>query len=271
MRKNVLTAAMVLLPMLLTAADRITLRDGSSYEGNLISSDSRRVVFQIENGARRTFTRNQVRSIEMDSSAPAQSGSVFGNTTGAANRAANRRNVANANAITIPAGTDLQVRTNESIETRTATAGRTYDAEINQDVTGASGNVIIPRGSDVELVVREVNEGGTVGSAEIALDIQSISMNGRRYLISTADLEQSGREGIGANRRTATMVGGGAALGGLIGALGGGGKGAAIGAVIGAAAGGAVQVLTRGKEVNVPAETVLSFKLDQPASLELVR
>ena len=67
--------------------------------------------------------------------------------------------------------------------------------------------------------------------------------------------------GIGANRRTATMVGGGAALGTLLGAIAGGGKGAAIGAVAGAVAGGAAQVLTRGKEVNVPAET----ELDVPA------
>lgn len=64
------------------------------------------------------------------------------------------------------------------------------------------------------------------------------------------------------------MVGGGAALGTLIGAVAGGGKGAAIGAITGAAGGAAIQVLTRGKEVNVPAETVLTFRLDQPWRLE---
>jgi outer membrane lipoprotein SlyB len=67
------------------------------------------------------------------------------------------------------------------------------------------------------------------------------------------------------------MLGGGAALGGLLGAIAGGGKGAVIGAITGAAAGGAVQVLTKGKEVRVPAETILTFKLDQPVRLELVR
>ena len=74
-------------------------------------------------------------------------------------------------------------------------------------------------------------------------------------------------EGIGKNRRTAEMVGGGAALGTLLGAIAGGGKGAAIGAVAGAATGGTAQVLTKGKEVNSPAKTVLKFKLDRPLHL----
>jgi outer membrane lipoprotein SlyB len=64
------------------------------------------------------------------------------------------------------------------------------------------------------------------------------------------------------------MVGGGAVLGTLIGAVAGGGKGAAIGAVTGSAAGAGAQVLTRGKSVKVPAESKLSFKLDQPLSLQ---
>ncbi len=63
------------------------------------------------------------------------------------------------------------------------------------------------------------------------------------------------------------MTGGGAVLGTVIGAIAGGGKGAAIGAVGGGAGGAATQVLTRGKEVNVPAETLLTFKLDQPVTL----
>jgi outer membrane lipoprotein SlyB len=85
--------------------------------------------------------------------------------------------------------------------------------------------------------------------------------------VSTADIEQRDANGIGKNRRTAEMVGGGAVLGTLLGAIAGGGKGAAIGAVAGAAAGGGVQVLTKGHEIRVPAETVLNFRLDQPLHL----
>jgi outer membrane lipoprotein SlyB len=96
-------------------------------------------------------------------------------------------------------------------------------------------------------------------------------VNGIRYLVTTQDVQRSSDSGLGANRRTATMVGGGAALGTLLGAIAGGGKGAAIGAVAGAAAGGTAQVLTRGKTVKVPAETELTFRLDQPLQLQATR
>jgi hypothetical protein len=85
-------------------------------------------------------------------------------------------------------------------------------------------------------------------NAEIALDLQSIKVGNRRYLVNTADSEQKAQGGVGANKRTAEMVGGGAVLGTLIGAIAGGGKGAAIGAVAGAGAGAGTQVLTRGKD-----------------------
>src|SRR5207247_4612434 len=120
----------------------------------------------------------------------------------------------------------------------------------------------------VHLVVRDMSSGGATGSRELTLDLQSVSVNGATYYISTEDMRRSGeREGIGKNKRTAEMVGGAAALGTLLGAIAGGGKGAAIGAVAGAATGAGVQVLTRGKEVRVPAETVLTFRLDRPLYL----
>ena len=80
-----------------------------------------------------------------------------------------------------------------------------------------------------------------------------------------------GGHGIGANQRTAVMVGGGAAAGAIIGAILGGGKGAAIGAGVGAAGGAGVEVLTKGKEVRVPAETILNFKLDTDLHLQPAR
>jgi outer membrane lipoprotein SlyB len=88
--------------------------------------------------------------------------------------------------------------------------------------------------------------------------------------VSNYDEAQSANTGIGANNRTCEMVGGCAVLGTLMGPLAGGGKGAAIGAVAGAVVGGAVQVLTRGDRVKVPAETELNFRLDRPLHLEPV-
>lgn len=102
----------------------------------------------------------------------------------------------------------------------------------------------------------------------MALDIRSITVDGRRYLISTTDLTLESDTGIGRNRRTPEAVGGGSALGTIIGAIAGGGKGAAIGAVVGAAGGAGAQILTRGRDVRVPAETVLRFRLDRPVTLQ---
>jgi len=167
----------------------------------------------------------------------------------------------------LPAGTQLSVRTDQTINSENAAPGRTYPASVMQDVVDRNGSVVIPRGSEAMLIVREVNEGGTIHNGNFVLDIDSIRVNGRRYTVNTADLETRDRNGIGKNRRTGEMVGGGAVLGTLIGAIAGGGKGAAIGAIAGAAAGGGAQVLTKGREIRVPAETVLNFRLEEPLHL----
>ena len=102
----------------------------------------------------------------------------------------------------------------------------------------------------------------------MVLDVRSIVVDGRRYFVSTTDLTLESDTGIGTNRRTAEATGGGALLGTIIGAIAGGGKGAAIGAVVGAAGGASAQVLTRGRDVRVPAETVLRFRLDRAVYLQ---
>ena len=168
----------------------------------------------------------------------------------------------------IPAGTQLDIRTNENITADESSVGREYSAEISKDVMGPNGQLLIPRASPATLTVQDISSGSMgVGSNQVALGLKAVSINGRSYLVQTDTAKASGNRGIGANRRTAEMTGGGALLGTLIGAVAGGGKGAAIGAVVGAAGGATAQVLTRGKEVKVPAETVLSFKLDQPVML----
>jgi hypothetical protein len=167
----------------------------------------------------------------------------------------------------IPAGTSLEIRTNESINTKSTAEGRTYSAEIATDVVSADGNVLISRGSPAQLVVMQVTEArGVRGGPGLEVGLQSVTVNGQRYLVSSADVDRE--RGLGKNERTAKMVGGGAALGALIGAIAGGGSGAAIGGAVGAAAGAGAQVLTQGDEIRIPAETVLQFKLDEPLSLQ---
>jgi hypothetical protein len=172
---------------------------------------------------------------------------------------------------TIQNGTELSVRTNEMIDSSTATVGQTFSAVIAADVLDSTGAVRIPRGSDAQLVIRNSNSDGGNSSSDLVLDVDSLTVAGTRYDVSTGDLTKEGRDGVGMNKRTGVMVGGGAAIGTLIGAIVGGGKGAAIGAGIGAGAGVGTEVLTRGHQVRVPAETLLSFRLDQDLFLRASR
>ena len=164
---------------------------------------------------------------------------------------------------TVPAGTNITVRTNERIDIRNASDGRVYTGVVDQDVRDEHGDVAIPRGANVELM------GRNIGRDEVALDLESMSVGGRRYIVRAGEESYSGSEkdGIGKNQRTAKYVGGGALLGTIIGAIAGGGKGAAIGALAGGAAGAGGQVLTRGRDVRVPAESLLTFRLQQPLTI----
>jgi hypothetical protein len=271
MRKFAMLALIALLPAALSAA-RLTLRDGSIIYGQFISGTTQNIVFQDDNGVRRRFNLNQVQGIDFsnvnsslnreNTYSDQRPGVINNNNT--AYRTDDRRN-GNDWAV-LPAGSSISVRTDETIDERNASEGRTFSASIVQDVMDASGSVVIPRGSQATLIVRRISEGGTLSSGNFVLDLDSIRVNGRRYVVNTEDVKK-GESGIGANRRTAEYVGGGAVLGTLLGAIAGGGKGAAIGAIAGAAAGGGVQVLTKGKEIRVPAETVLNFRLEEPLRL----
>ncbi len=242
-------------------ADTLVLRNGIRYNGTFLDGTTREISFQDESGVRRRFSTSEVQSVEFQPSSFSQAGTAF----------PRGRHGAVATERIIPSGMELSVRTNEEINSTSSSEGRTYSAIIERDVMDDTGAVAIPRGSNAQLIVRNVSGGGVTSSPELALDIQSVDVAGQRYLVSTTDVQQRGSGGLGRNRRTAEMVGGGALLGTVIGAIAGGGKGAVIGAIAGAGAGAAGQVLTRGKHVKVPAESVLTFKLDQPFRLEPMR
>ncbi len=154
---------------------------------------------------------------------------------------------------TLPSNTEIKVRTDTAIPAKPAPNSH-YEATVSNDVTDSSGNVVIPRGSRARLVA-EANGDDT------NLDLRSVNVNGRHYSLTTQD-KSSSPDGLGANKRTAKYVGGGAAVGAVLGALLGGGKGAAIGALVGGAGGAGAQVYT-GRNKEIPAETELSYKLAQ--------
>jgi len=163
----------------------------------------------------------------------------------------------------VPSGSEIAVRTIDSIDAKHPSDSRIYKASIERDVVDRSGRVVIPRGADAELIMRDASE------QDIVVDLESVTVNGQRYVVSapsetvsaTAERE---REGVGKNSRTGKYVGGAAIVGSIIGAIAGGGKGAAIGAISGAGAGAAAQTVTRGGSVRLPSESVLTFRLDRP-------
>ncbi len=166
---------------------------------------------------------------------------------------------------TIPAGTQIRVRADQTIDVHDQSDGRIFSGTIAEDVLGQDGRPLIARGDRAELIVQNLSPN------EMAIDLESITVNDRRYMVSAEAYDSSRRTGLGKNKRTGEFVGGGALFGTILGAIAGGGKGAAIGALAGGAAGAGAQVLTRGQAVRVPAETMLTFRLEQPLRISTGR
>jgi len=171
------------------------------------------------------------------------------------------RSVRNQYVDTIPAGSQIPVRIDQMIDVTVPSDGRLFTGAVTEDVMGRSGTVMIPRGARAELIVQNL------GDNEGTIDLDSVSFDGRRYMVNAEKYNISRRTGVGTNERTAKYVGGGAIFGTLLGAIAGGGKGAAIGALAGGAAGAGAQTVTRGRSVRVPAESVLTFRLDEAFQL----
>jgi hypothetical protein len=127
--------------------------------------------------------------------------------------------------------------------------------------------VVIRRGADARVrLVESRSAGRMTGRSELHVELVSLAIGAQSYAVETGMVEKAGAS---RGKRTAETVGGGAALGALIGAIAGRGKGAAIGGVIGAGAGTAVQASTKGEQVQIPPETKLDFTLRAPLTLTM--
>jgi hypothetical protein len=168
--------------------------------------------------------------------------------------------VPQANRGTLPAGTIIRVRTNQTIDADNAAVGRLFPCVVAENVTNRYGHVLIPKGAPAEVAVVAASK------HQLELDLQSVTAGGYTYgVASSQETVQGGKKpGIGKNKRTAKFIGGGAAVGTVVGAIAGGGAGALIGGFVGGGAGAGAQTLTRGKSVHVPAESILTFRLEQP-------
>jgi hypothetical protein len=164
----------------------------------------------------------------------------------------------------IPAGTTLTVTLDQAVSTKDNASGDRFDASLAAPIT-VEGREVIPAGAKaVGTVVTAASAGHLKGGSTLALSLDSLRVNGQKYSIETSRFEEVGK---GRGKRTLIGGGGGAGLGAIIGGIAGGGKGAAIGAVAGGGAGTAGAAYTGKRDITLPAETRLHFKLRR--SLEI--
>ena len=166
--------------------------------------------------------------------------------------------------LVVPADTVISVVLDQTISSKTAHSGDKFSATIESPVD-IEGKVAIPKGARADGVVKDAKVAGRFkGGASLALELTSITVSGRDYEVQTSSAAMSSK---GKGKRTAAMVGGGAAGGAAIGAVAGGGKGAAIGALICAAAGTGGAGLTGNRDITLSSETPLDFKLLQSVKI----
>lgn len=167
--------------------------------------------------------------------------------------------------LVVRSGTVLTVRLRQALSSKNSQAGNVFAATTANPIT-VDGKVAIPEGSEATGIVRDAKKAGKFkGAATLSVELTAIVVNGQRYNIQTEDVSQTS---TGKGKRTAGMVAGGGGAGAAIGGLAGGGKGAAIGALAGVAAGAVGAGATGNRDIALPAESALSFKLNQPLTLK---
>lgn len=166
--------------------------------------------------------------------------------------------------ISVPAGTRILIRTVDPIDSSKQQAGYRFTASLETNLQ-VDNVVVAPRGTKVYGRLASAQSAGRMsGSSELTLELTDIVINGTSYPLLTSTYEVKGQ---GEGKKTTKKVVGGAGLGALIGGIAGGGKGAGIGALAGAGAGTAVAASKKGQQLTIPSETLLEFRLQQPAPL----
>ena len=167
--------------------------------------------------------------------------------------------------VVIPAGTLLTITIDQTVSSQTNNNGDPFAASLAAPIS-IGGATILPTGTRAKgTVVRADSAGRVKGGALLSLTLDSITLNGQAYSIQTSEFEETIK---GRGKRTAIGAGGGAAFGAIVGGLAGGGKGAAIGALAGGGAGTAGTAFTGKRDITIPAETRLHFKLTAPLTVQ---
>jgi hypothetical protein len=296
MKKAVLVTALLFALVVTAVADTIITRAGASYAGQYLGEAGGTIGFTDTSGIQYTFPVGDVQSLVFTSTNDAvtlrngrvYSGKFLGKDPLAfkdslgilyefpkqdveslvfSSPEVTKAMAPPPNAKVISTGTEIHIRTSENIDSNNASPGQRFSAQVTEAVDDLSGGVAIPAHSPAKLLILSESGGGG-GSPYLYLDLDTVTIEGKVHRVFTSELKQSNDRGFGKNKRTAEFLGGGAAIGGLLGAIFGGGQGAAIGAAAGGGGGFVTQLFTRGKQVKVPAETVLQFRLEKPLVLQ---
>jgi hypothetical protein len=166
--------------------------------------------------------------------------------------------------VSVPEGTELNVVLDQSISTAANRSGDSFQASLASPVI-VDDKTVIPQDALVKGHIVDARPSGHLrGVPRLELTLDSVEVNGEPYEIATGDF---GRRGKNHNKRNGILIGGGAGLGAVIGGVGGGGVGALIGSSVGAGAGTAGAAFTGKKDIRLPAETTLSFRLSRPVTI----
>lgn len=273
------------VPASVALGDQLIMKDGTEYSGKLVRADANVVEFRIQ-GKVESFNISDIAQIIFKAPeivSPPTGRSVSTPTPGSVPRVSSSRNppaerelqssAAQAGqgagtlpTVTLPAGTAITIRMAEDIDTDRNQAGDVFNATLAEPLT-LGDQVIAPAGSEVKGDVAYARDSGTfTGQSELILELNELRVGNRTYQLRTSDYSETGPS---RGKRSAATIGGAAAVGAVIGGIVGGGKGAAIGAGTGAGVGAGVQVLTRGQRIKVPTETMLTFKLQSPLTIEV--
>jgi outer membrane murein-binding lipoprotein Lpp len=160
--------------------------------------------------------------------------------------------------IQIPAGTELAIRIDQRISVKSSHAGEHFSGTI-VDPLVSNGSVVVPRGTPVAGRIDESHRRGHFkGRSILELRLTSMTLNGYEYPLDTHDKVETKR---GKGRRSAGIIGGMTGAGMIIGGIASGGVGLGIGAAAGAGSGTAIAGLTGNRDLVIPAESVVHFRL----------
>ncbi|MBI3668770.1 MAG: BON domain-containing protein [Acidobacteria bacterium] len=166
--------------------------------------------------------------------------------------------------VEIAAGTSVTVRMIDSVDSEINHTGEIFHASLDAPIV-VDNEIVVPTGTDVYVkLVNARSAGHMTGRSELGLELVRMQFQGKSYALISNEYQQVGTS---RGKRTAATIGGGAAIGAAIGAIAGGGKGAAIGAGVGAGSGTVIQAVTKGKQIRIPSETKLDFRLEQPVEV----